>query len=51
GAPLARAEGQIAINAVVQRFPGLRLAVDDDQLAWQANDVFRGLRSLPVAIE
>ncbi|RIK46105.1 MAG: cytochrome P450, partial [Chloroflexi bacterium] len=33
GAPLARAEGQIAINAVVQRFPGLRLAVDDDQLA------------------
>lgn len=51
GAPLARAEGQIAINAVVQRFPHLRLTIDDADIQWQANDVFRSLRALPVAVE
>jgi cytochrome P450 len=48
GAPLARAEGQIAINTVVQRFPGLCLATD--RVEWQHNDVFRGLQSLPVSL-
>lgn len=48
GAPLARVEGQIAINAVVQRFPRLRLAINDDAIEWQPNDVFRSLKALPV---
>jgi cytochrome P450 len=47
GAPLARAEGQIAIQSVVQRFPHLQLATDT--FDWQHNNVFRGLRALPVA--
>jgi pimeloyl-[acyl-carrier protein] synthase len=45
GAPLARAEGQIAIGALVQRFPNLELAgapVRRDQIT------LRGLKSLPV---
>jgi cytochrome P450 len=48
GAPLARLEGQIAIDAVVRRFPRLRLACDD--IEWQPNDVFRGLTALPVML-
>lgn len=46
GAPLARAEGQIAIGALVQRFPQLELA--SDSADWRFNPGFRGLRSLPV---
>jgi hypothetical protein len=47
GAPLARLEGQVALLALVQRFPGLRLATK--QLDWSDNFILRGLRSLPVA--
>jgi cytochrome P450 len=49
GAPLARAEGQIAINTLVQRFPGL--AATTDRVEWQRNHVFRALKALPVALE
>ena len=47
GAPLARLEGQIAIGALVRRFPNLTLAgepVRRDQIT------LRGLASLPVAV-
>jgi cytochrome P450 len=47
GAPLARAEGQIAINTLVQRLPQLELV--SDVPAWRELDVFRGLVTLPVA--
>jgi cytochrome P450 len=46
GAPLARLEGQIAIGALVRRFPGLQLAgppVRRNQIT------LRGLSSLPVS--
>ncbi len=49
GAPLARAEGQIAINTLVQRFPAL--AATTDQVEWQRNHVFRALSTLPVTLE
>ncbi|MGZ4755699.1 MAG: cytochrome P450, partial [Acidimicrobiia bacterium] len=50
GAPLARMEGQIALNALIQRFPELRLAGPADQLHWGHGDglVLRGLSALPV---
>jgi pimeloyl-[acyl-carrier protein] synthase len=47
GAPLARLEGQIAINALVQRFPALALATDRPQ--YRQSLTLRGLTSLPVA--
>ena len=47
GAALARVEGQITINAVVQRWPDLRLAAEE--LEWRYNPSFRSLISLPVA--
>ena len=46
GSALARMEGQITINTVLQRMPGIRLA--SQELEWRFNPVFRGLKSLPV---
>lgn len=48
GAPLAKAEAEIALRAVLARFPGLRLAVPPDQLQWRHARLVRGLTSLPV---
>jgi cytochrome P450 len=47
GAPLARLEGQIAIETLLRRFPNARLS-DDPALApeWRETISFRGLRSL-----
>jgi cytochrome P450 len=41
GASLARLEGQIAIQRIVERFPRLRLRTDE--LTWQPNVFLRGL--------
>ena len=49
GAPLARLEGQIAINTLLHRFPDLRLAVAPEALRWNRGLVLRGLAALPVA--
>jgi hypothetical protein len=46
GAPLARLEGQIALLALVQRFPDMRLAVDEPPRG--ENILLRGLAALPV---
>lgn len=46
GAPLARLEGQIAINTLLQRLP--HLALNTDTLTYRDNFVFRGLETLPV---
>ena len=50
GAPLARMEGQLALSALIRRFPDLRLAVPVEQLRWGHGDgvVLRGLSELPV---
>ena len=50
GAPLARMEGQIALEGLIHRFPELQLAVPVDQLHWGHGDglVLRGLSALPV---
>jgi cytochrome P450 len=47
GAPLARLEGQIALDAILHRLPGLRL--EPGSLTWRQNLGLRGLISLPVA--
>ncbi len=46
GAPLARLEGQIAIAALVRRFPNLKLATE--HLEYNDHFNLRGLKSLPV---
>jgi cytochrome P450 len=49
GAPLARLEGQIAINTLLSRMPDLRLAAPIGALRWRKGIILRGLESLPVA--
>ncbi|MEZ4676563.1 MAG: cytochrome P450 [Caldilineaceae bacterium] len=48
GAPLARLEGQIAIQTLLQRYPRLELTVAPEQLRWRTIPVLRGLHHLPV---
>ncbi|KJK55865.1 cytochrome P450, partial [Saccharothrix sp. ST-888] len=48
GAPLARAEGEIAFRRIVTRFPRLRLAVPSAELQWRHTRLMRGLEALPV---
>jgi hypothetical protein len=48
GFPLARLEGQIALPAVLARWPHLALA--QEQLAWLNSMVFRGVTSMPVRV-
>jgi pimeloyl-[acyl-carrier protein] synthase len=47
GAPLARLEGQIAINTLVRRLPKLALATDRPE--YRQSLTLRGLKTLPVA--
>ena len=56
GSALARMEGQIAIGAVLQRLPQIRLEppLSEGRLEdfpWRQNPVFRGLASLPTTFE
>jgi cytochrome P450 PksS len=50
GNQLARMEGRMAIGALVQRFPNLRLAVPKEQLEYKPTESLRGLRSLPLVL-
>lgn len=48
GAPLARMEAQHAFNAVLARFPKLRLAVPVEQLEWRHSMIIRGMKTMPL---
>lgn len=48
GAPLARLQAQIALPAILRRFPAMRLA--DEPLVWEQNATLRGLTALPVQL-
>lgn len=49
GAPLARLETEIALETLFRRLPGLRLAVEPDELEWRPTPGFRRVTALPVA--
>ena len=48
GAPLARLEGQIAINTLLAAVPDLALAVPAAELPWRLDPYIRGLSALPL---
>ncbi|MFF9811726.1 cytochrome P450, partial [Streptomyces coeruleorubidus] len=50
GAPLARAEGELALRAVISRFADIRLAVPAEELEWRHTRLMRGLASLPLIL-
>ena len=47
GAPLARVEGQVALATLFRRYPELRLAVPEEEIAW-APSFLRSLTRLPL---
>ena len=51
GAPLARMEGQIAISALLRRFPNLHLDMDPGSLRWRRGNLLRGLQRLSLVLE
>ena len=50
GAQLARIEGQEAVRALLDRYPGMRLAGTVEDLVYRRSTLVRGLRSLPVEL-
>ncbi|MFE4696492.1 cytochrome P450 [Streptomyces sp. NPDC056738] len=48
GQNLARAEMEIALRSLFDRFPGLRLAVPADAVAFKPGDTIQGMLELPV---
>ncbi|MEY9968053.1 cytochrome P450 [Streptacidiphilus sp. MAP12-16] len=49
GQPLARLELQIALETLLRRLPGLRLAVPFGQIRFRPNAVVYGVETLPIA--
>lgn len=49
GAPLARLEGEIAINTLLRRTSDIRLRVAPESLRWRPSIMLRGLESLPIS--
>jgi cytochrome P450 len=49
GQNLARVEMQIALTTLARRLPGLRLAVDSDELCFQNEQEIFGIEALPVS--
>jgi vitamin D3 1,25-hydroxylase len=50
GAPLARLEGEVALAALLGRFPHLQLAVDPAELVYRRSTLVRGLTALPMRV-
>jgi len=48
GAPLARLEGTIALDMLLNRFKNLELAVNPDELEWNPTILLHGMKALPV---
>lgn len=51
GAALARIELQVALDTVITRLPGLRLAVPAEQIEWVPAVLTRGVNRLPITFD
>jgi 6-deoxyerythronolide B hydroxylase len=50
GAPLARMEAEIALGALLRRFPDMELACDRKEIPWRPSALLRGPAELPVRL-
>ena len=50
GAPLARMEAEVALGALLARFPEISLARPPRELRWRPVSLMNGLESLPVRL-
>ncbi|RXZ77404.1 cytochrome P450 [Paenibacillaceae bacterium] len=48
GAPLARLEGEIAINSLLRRYPHFELQGDMEELEWRPGMIVRGVKEIPL---
>jgi cytochrome P450 len=51
GAALARQEGEVALKALFERFPDLRLAIEPDELEWAKVPGMRRVLALPLVVQ
>ncbi|MGW3346967.1 cytochrome P450 family protein [Nonomuraea rubra] len=51
GAPLARLEAQVAITALLRRFPDMTLACDPGEVRWHRDFFQRSLHALPLRLK
>jgi hypothetical protein len=51
GAALARQEGEVALKALFERFPDLRLAIEPDELEWAKVPGMRRVLGLPLVVQ
>ncbi|MFF3867496.1 hypothetical protein [Micromonospora sp. NPDC001898] len=49
GAQLDRMELQVGLDTLLDRTPGLRLAVPESELPWKSGLLVRGRTAMPVA--
>lgn len=50
GAPLARLEGEIAIQTLLRRYPHIALAAKPEELEWRPGMIVRGVKEIPVTL-
>lgn len=50
GAPLARLEGEIAINSLLQRYPNMKLNAQPGELEWRPGMIVRGVQEIPLSL-
>ncbi|GGE51560.1 cytochrome P450 [Pullulanibacillus camelliae] len=50
GAPLARLEGEVALLALLARYPHLQLAAEPSTFEWRPGILIRGLKHLPIRL-
>ncbi len=48
GAPLARLEGELAISALLERLPNLKLSTEKDSIEWRPGIIIRGTKEIPL---
>ncbi|RUT31868.1 cytochrome P450 [Paenibacillus zeisoli] len=50
GAPLARLEGEIAINSLLKRYPNMKLNAEPGELEWRPGMIVRGVKEIPLLL-
>ncbi|WP_369384598.1 cytochrome P450 [Halalkalibacter hemicellulosilyticus] len=50
GAPLAKLEGEIALQVLLEEYPNLSLATDLSHLQWRESFIIRGLKNFPIKL-
>ncbi|MFA9459140.1 cytochrome P450 [Halalkalibacter sp. AB-rgal2] len=50
GAPLAKLEGEIALQVLLEEYPNLSLAADLSHLQWRQSLIIRGLKHFPIKL-